>query len=105
MKYNFKGTPGEWIEKDGAVYCDTVRERGILFGDPTEDGEIAQCWQSFHSESILPEEECLANARMISAAPKMFECLKLVREFLILGDTTLSKKIIEIIENNLNMAL
>lgn len=97
----FKGTKGKWISgKDGNILSKLVIDRIKNHKDTivkSDTGEIAQCWADFHDGTIIPEEECRANALLISKAPEMLEMLKKARKALLMLDS-LSDEIEQLIK-------
>ena len=72
----FKGTKGKWSSNNGAIISNYLLEKvknNPVFKD--EKGELAQCWADYHDGSYISQKECHANARIVAAAPAMFEML------------------------------
>jgi hypothetical protein len=74
----FKGTKGKWyVGDDCNIISEIVEERIRTHKHPLHiDGEIAQCWQDFDDNTILPEEEAKANAQLMATSPELLEALK-----------------------------
>lgn len=61
---NFKGTPGPWVSVPG-------EDGGRDINGPGSANYIASVHGGYE-----PSEECLANARLIAAAPEMLQALE-----------------------------
>lgn len=77
----FKGTPGEWYLGDDCNICSKVVDERVKnhkdeIVKEKDSGEIAQCWEDFHDNTIKPREECFYNALLISKAPQMLKMLQ-----------------------------
>jgi hypothetical protein len=72
---NTQHTPGPW------VIADDPTSEGVWIDHPDlksgEDDEICRCL-----DSTLSGEECLANARLIAAAPELLDALKTLTDAL-----------------------
>lgn len=78
MKYEFKGTPGKWV----------LDKRGFLLVK-SDSMFIATC--GVRTTNINPKElykEQLANAKIISKAPEMFEMLNKIFKTMDKGNQT-----------------
>jgi hypothetical protein len=72
----FTGTKGDWSVNNGAIISSVLVEKSKnnhVFNH--ENGELAQCWADYHDGSYISQKECHANARLMAAAPAMFEML------------------------------
>lgn len=67
-------TKGEWTVFDNRV-ADGFEDGSARIGVSAKSGDIAHCWGFYSDRS---DEEVLANAYLIAAAPDMLEALKLV---------------------------
>ncbi len=82
----FKGTKGPWmLGSDCNIISPVVVERIKQYNNEdlaNEDGSIAQCWEDFYDDLIIPRKESEYNALLISKAPEMLEMLIKISNFL-----------------------
>lgn len=62
-------SPAPWVVSDN-----TATPYGQLTVDSEQSGAVAICYTVERGENAAPRE-CLANARLISAAPELLACL------------------------------
>lgn len=68
-----KHTKGEWIRKEGTIINPNYdHTKGNIH-------EIAQCYTGWDEKNT--KEECLANAKLIAAAPELLESLNDMKIF------------------------
>jgi len=77
---DFKGTKGEWyLGQEQNIVCDTIKKRYVDemgYDDSENDGSLAQCWEDFHNNKIIPESECKANAKLMAASPDLLQVVQ-----------------------------
>jgi hypothetical protein len=62
-------TPGQWVAKHAEDGCGDI---GIVGGD----GVVAECFNEIRKARENAKDECLANARLIAAAPDLLAALQ-----------------------------
>ena len=75
-----KHTSGPWFINDN-----TADQYGQLTVESQTDGAVAICYTMDRHDTSVPAE-CVANARLIAAAPNLLAALQAVNEFWAGGD-------------------
>mgnify|MGYP003647610251 CR=1 FL=1 len=80
----FKGTEEEWVQ--GATFFSEEEEQPVYWIDiRVGDNKIASV-KGIHYD--IPNEECIANAKLIAAAPELLKALQESQKYLVELGTT-----------------